>query len=183
MLKSVRRLLLWGILAQPAHALAFGYWVPFNVLLSVALAAAVIWSIQRSEWLLLGMCALAVLPLLDYNWSGLILVLAALGWCSVCALCRMRHARLRRATVFVTGAKAAPCASRCSKGRSCRCAVGTLAAGRCWRTAISPFHARAGRFTSTTLGIWRCLRRWRERWRCMLLESLPHCGALIRRAG
>jgi len=76
-LKSVRRLLLWGILAQPACGLAFGYWVPFNVLLSFALAAAVIWSIQQRQWTLLGMCVLAAPPLVDYNWAGLILVLAA----------------------------------------------------------------------------------------------------------
>lgn len=77
LLKSVRRLLLWGILAQPAYGLAFGYWMPFNVLLSFALAAAVIWSIQRRQWTLLGMCVLAAPPLVDYNWAGLILVLAA----------------------------------------------------------------------------------------------------------
>lgn len=76
-LKSVRRLLLWGILAQPAYGLAFGYWWPFNVLLSFALAAAAIWSIQRRQWTLLGMCVLAAPPLVDYNWAGLILVLAA----------------------------------------------------------------------------------------------------------
>lgn len=76
-LKSVRRLLLWGILAQPAFGLAFGYWWPFNVLLSFALAAAAIWSIQRRQWTLLGMCVLAAPPLVDYNWAGLILVLAA----------------------------------------------------------------------------------------------------------
>ncbi|KLD74971.1 conjugal transfer protein [Xanthomonas hyacinthi] len=76
-LKSVRRLLLWGTLAQPAYALAFGYWLPFNVLLSFALAAAVIWSIQQRQWTLLGMCVLAAPPLIDYNWTGLVLVLAA----------------------------------------------------------------------------------------------------------
>jgi TraX protein len=77
LLKSVRRLLLWGTLAQPAYGFAFGDWLPFNVLLSFALAAAVIWSIQRRQWTLLGMCVLAAPPLVDYNWAGLILILAA----------------------------------------------------------------------------------------------------------
>lgn len=76
-LKSVRRLLLWGIVAQPVHGLAFGYWAPFNILLSFALAAAAIWSIQQRQWILLGMCILAAPPLVDYNWVGLTLVLAA----------------------------------------------------------------------------------------------------------
>lgn len=77
-LKSLRRLLLWGIVAQPLHGLAFGYWAPFNILLSFALAAAAIWSIQQRQWTLLGMCALAAPPMVDYNWTGLMLVLA--GW-------------------------------------------------------------------------------------------------------
>lgn len=77
LLKSVRRLLLWGVIAQPAWGLAFGHWLPFNVLFSFALAAAVIWSIQRHEWVLLGMCAVAAPALVEYNWTGLILVVAA----------------------------------------------------------------------------------------------------------
>lgn len=76
-LKSVRRLLLWGIVAQPLHGLAFGYWVPFNVLLSFALAAAAVWSIQQRQWTLLGMCVLVAPAMVDYNWAGLVLVLAA----------------------------------------------------------------------------------------------------------
>ncbi|WP_369981786.1 TraX family protein [Xanthomonas bundabergensis] len=76
-LKSVRRLLLWGIVAQPVHGLAFGYWVPFNVLLSFALAAAVIWSVQQRQWTLLGMCVLVAPLLVDYSWAGLALVLAS----------------------------------------------------------------------------------------------------------
>ncbi|MFC6838876.1 TraX family protein [Xanthomonas theicola] len=76
-LKSVRRLLLWGIVAQPVHGLAFGYWIPVNVLLSFALAATAIWSIQHRRWTLLGMCALPAPPLVDYQWAGLALVLSA----------------------------------------------------------------------------------------------------------
>jgi len=76
-IKSVRRLLLWGIVAEPAYGLAFGYWLPFNVLLSFALAAAAIWSIQQRQWTLLGMCVLAAPLLVDYHWAGLVLVLTA----------------------------------------------------------------------------------------------------------
>lgn len=76
-LKSFRRLLLWGILAQPAHGMAFGYWAPFNVLLSFALASAAIWSIQQRQWVLLGMCSVVAPFLVDYQWFGLALVLSS----------------------------------------------------------------------------------------------------------
>ncbi|WP_254044986.1 TraX family protein, partial [Xanthomonas citri] len=36
--KSARRLLIWGLLAQPVHAWAFGTWWPLNVLLTFCLA-------------------------------------------------------------------------------------------------------------------------------------------------
>jgi len=77
LLKSVRRLLLWGVIAQPAWGLAFGHWLPFNVLFSFGLAAAAIWSIQRREWVLLGMCVVIAPGLVEYYWTGLILVVAA----------------------------------------------------------------------------------------------------------
>lgn len=76
-LKSFRRLLLWGILAQPAYGLAFGFWFPFNILLSFALASVAIWSIQHRQWVLLGMCSVVAPLLVDYQWSGLALVLSA----------------------------------------------------------------------------------------------------------
>ncbi len=76
--KSMRRLALWGVIAQPVHALAFGNALPLNVLLSFALAAACVWSIQRRQWALLVLLAGPVAMFVDYGWSGLLLVLA--GW-------------------------------------------------------------------------------------------------------
>lgn len=78
--KSVRRLLVWGIVAQPAHALVFGYWIPLNVLLSFALATAALWCVQQRRWWLLGLC-LGPSPLLvDYQWAGVALVLSGYWW-------------------------------------------------------------------------------------------------------
>lgn len=75
---SVRRLALWGVIAQPVHAWAFGNALPLNVLLSFALAAACVWSIQRRQWALLVLLAGPVALLVDYAWAGLVLVLS--GW-------------------------------------------------------------------------------------------------------
>ncbi|MFW9345582.1 TraX family protein [Xanthomonas perforans] len=76
--KSVRRLCVWGVLAQPVHAWAFGYWVPVNVLLAFALAAAALWAIQRGRWLVLMLCAAPAPVFVDYQWAGMALVVA--GW-------------------------------------------------------------------------------------------------------
>lgn len=72
--KSVKRLALWGVIAQPAHALAFGYWLPLNVLLSFALAAACILCMQRGRWWLLALLAGPGALLVDYQWAGIVLV-------------------------------------------------------------------------------------------------------------
>nr|WP_275584626.1 TraX family protein [Stenotrophomonas sp. NLF4-10] len=74
--KSVKRLALWGVIAQPAHALAFGYWLPLNVLLSFALAAACILCMQRGRWWLLALLAGPAPLFVDYQWAGLFFVLA-----------------------------------------------------------------------------------------------------------
>lgn len=78
--KSVRRLALWAVIAQPAHCLVFGYWLPLNVLASFALAASVVWAIRAGRWW--AVVALAgPLPLIvDYQWSGIAIVVAAYGW-------------------------------------------------------------------------------------------------------
>ena len=76
--KSMRRLALWGVIAQPVHALAFGSALPLNVLLSFALAAACVLSVQRRHWLLLALLAGPLALLVDYAWPGQLLVLA--GW-------------------------------------------------------------------------------------------------------
>ncbi len=79
--KSVRRLALWGVIAQPVHALAFGYWLPLNILLTFSLSALVIYAVERRESSVVVMAA-GVLPLVvDYQWAGVgFVVLAWLGF-------------------------------------------------------------------------------------------------------
>lgn len=75
--KSVRRLALWGLIAQPAHALAFGHLLPLNVLFSFAIAAAVIWAIRCRQWVVLALTASAAPAFVDYNWLGAAFVVFA----------------------------------------------------------------------------------------------------------
>ncbi|HEL4242961.1 conjugal transfer protein [Stenotrophomonas maltophilia] len=76
-IKSVRRLVLWGAIAQPVHALVFGYWLPLNILLTFALSAAAVYAASRRNWIVLAFAA-AVLPaFVDYQWSGVGFVLLA----------------------------------------------------------------------------------------------------------
>ncbi len=77
-LKSVRRLVGWGVVAQVPHALAFGNALPLNVLLSFAVAAAGVYAIQRRQWPLLMLLAGPVALFVDYAQAGLFLILA--GW-------------------------------------------------------------------------------------------------------
>lgn len=78
--KSVRRLLVWGMVAQPVHAIVFGYWLPLNVLLTFALAASAVWCVQRRRWVLLLLSVLPAPVFVDYQWAGVVLVLAAWHW-------------------------------------------------------------------------------------------------------
>ncbi|MBH1583411.1 conjugal transfer protein [Stenotrophomonas maltophilia] len=75
--KSVRRLGMWGLIAQPVHAFAFGYWLPLNILLTFALCAAAIYAAGQRKLVVLAFAA-AVLPaFVDYQWSGVGFVLLA----------------------------------------------------------------------------------------------------------
>ncbi len=75
--KSVRRLGMWGLIAQPVHALVFGYWLPLNILLTFALCAAAIYAASQRRWVVLAFVA-AVLPaFVDYQWAGVGFVLLA----------------------------------------------------------------------------------------------------------
>lgn len=79
--KSMRRLALWGLIAQPLHAFAFGFWLPLNILLTFALAAVAVHALanNRSVQLLL---AAGVLPMfVDYQWAGVGSVL--LAWIAI----------------------------------------------------------------------------------------------------
>ncbi|WP_049457090.1 TraX family protein [Stenotrophomonas maltophilia] len=76
--RSIRRLALWGLIAQPLHAWAFGFWLPLNILLTFALAAVAVHALASNRPLLLLLAA-GVLPMLvDYQWAGVGFVL--LGW-------------------------------------------------------------------------------------------------------
>ena len=78
--KSVRRLALWGVIAQPVHALAFGYWLPLNILLTFALCAAAVYAIDRRQWIPVAV-ALIVLPaFVDYQWAGVGFAVLAWMW-------------------------------------------------------------------------------------------------------
>lgn len=73
--KSVRRLVVWGIVAQPIHALAFGYWLPLNILLTFALSAGLVYAIERRNWLAFVLAG-GVMPIMvDYQWAGVAFVL------------------------------------------------------------------------------------------------------------
>lgn len=77
--KSARRLALWGLVATPAATLAFGQFLPLNVLLTFAAAAGGIWALERRQWALAALLALVAPVALDYAWPGVWLVLS--GWC------------------------------------------------------------------------------------------------------
>jgi hypothetical protein len=75
--KSMRRFGVWGLIAQPVHALAFGYWLPLNILLTFALCASLVWLADQRRWAGLALAA-AILPLfVDYQWAGVGFVLLA----------------------------------------------------------------------------------------------------------
>ncbi|HIE4187836.1 TPA: TraX family protein [Stenotrophomonas maltophilia] len=78
--KSVRRLALWGVIAQPVHASAFGYWLPLNILLTFALCAAAVYAVNQRGWgalVAFGFAALVLPAFVDYQWFGVWFVLLA----------------------------------------------------------------------------------------------------------
>lgn len=77
-LRLIRRLLLWGVIAQPVHALASGAWLPLNILLTFAVAVAAVHALASNRpWLLL-LAGVGLPFFVDYRWFGVGLVL--LGW-------------------------------------------------------------------------------------------------------
>lgn len=70
MAKSVRRLVLWGLIAQPVHAWAFGYWLPLNILLTFALSAAAVYAIDRRQWIPAAVAVIVLPAFVDYQWAG-----------------------------------------------------------------------------------------------------------------
>ncbi|ATS80439.1 TraX family protein [Xanthomonas citri] len=78
--KSVRRLAIWGLIAQPVHAWAFGAWLPLNVLLTFCLSSALVWAADRRQWPLVAVLAVVAPLLVDYQWVGVWLVWAFWWW-------------------------------------------------------------------------------------------------------
>ncbi|CDF76790.1 trbP-related [Stenotrophomonas phage SMA6] len=75
--KSVRRLALWGAIAQPVHALAFGYWLPLNILLTFGVCAAAVYAACQRNWIVLAFAAVVLPAFVDYQWAGVAFVLLA----------------------------------------------------------------------------------------------------------
>ncbi|WP_019305511.1 TraX family protein, partial [Xanthomonas oryzae] len=77
--KSVLRLAVWGLVAEPFYAWAFGHWLPLNVLLTFALSALLGWAIHARHWRYVAVLGVIGPLWVDYQWSGVLFVLAA--WC------------------------------------------------------------------------------------------------------
>lgn len=73
--RALNRLLLAAVIAQPFHVVAFGYWLPLNVLFTLALGLRIIHSPLHVGVLLFAFGGLFV----DYQWAGLS-VMVATAW-------------------------------------------------------------------------------------------------------
>lgn len=79
--RTLRRLLLFGVLAFPFSVLAFQRWslVPINILFTLAIGLALVWCIRRND--VVGALLGSVLflgggLLVEFHWPGLLLVVA-----------------------------------------------------------------------------------------------------------
>lgn len=70
--RSLHRLAIAALIAQPFHAWAFGYWLPLNVLFTLALGLRIINAPLHVGALLFVFGGLFV----DYQWAGLALICA-----------------------------------------------------------------------------------------------------------
>ena len=75
--RAFLRLVLAGLVVQPLHALAFGYWLPLNVLLTLALGIYIC-STQSLWGALLAWSVLGFF--VDFQWAGPAIMLAACCW-------------------------------------------------------------------------------------------------------
>lgn len=71
--RALRRLVIAGLLVQPLHALAFGFWVPATVLLT--LAAGLFVAGPAPAWLRLLVLLVGAF-FVDYQWPGVLFVAA-----------------------------------------------------------------------------------------------------------
>jgi len=89
--RSLLRLLVVAVLVQPFHAWAFGYWVPLNVLFSLALG---VYCCTEANRPLALAAALAGGLVVDYGWCGPAIMLSTMAvlrsggrwWTWVCLL-------------------------------------------------------------------------------------------------
>lgn len=72
--RALVRLLIAAVIAQPFHAWAFGYWLPLNVLFTLALGVYV--ASARNGWLAAAAWILGG-AFVDYQWAGVGVIVAA----------------------------------------------------------------------------------------------------------
>lgn len=72
--RSIVRLLVAAVLVQPLHALAFGYWLPGNILFTLAAGLIVAGTRSPAVVVLVGLLGGAFV---DYAWAGVLVVFAA----------------------------------------------------------------------------------------------------------
>ena len=72
--RSIGRLLGAAVLVQPLHALAFGYWLPGNILFTLAAGLIVAGTRNPAVVVLVGLLGGAFV---DYAWAGVLMVFAA----------------------------------------------------------------------------------------------------------
>lgn len=74
--RAMRRLLLVGCIAQPFHALAFGFLFPLNILFTFALGVVICGCLQHRLWGIAAAAFIVCGVLVDYQWPGLALFVA-----------------------------------------------------------------------------------------------------------
>jgi hypothetical protein len=72
--RSIGRLFVAALLVQPFHALAFGYWLPVNILATLACGLLVARTRSPAVVVLVGLVAGSVV---DYAWAGVLVVMAS----------------------------------------------------------------------------------------------------------
>ena len=72
--RSIHRLVLAAVLVQPLHALAFGHWLPLNILYTLAAGLIVAGTRSPAVVVLVGLLGGAFV---DYAWAGVLMMFAA----------------------------------------------------------------------------------------------------------
>ncbi|MBD8634467.1 TraX family protein [Stenotrophomonas sp. CFBP 13725] len=80
LVKSIRRLFAWGLVATPVAFMAFGELLPLNVLVTFSVGSTAIWSIERRNWPVAAFAMLIAPLVVDYGFPGVWLVVAAHSW-------------------------------------------------------------------------------------------------------